>query len=133
MTVWRTFALRVLQASWGIAIDLRARAVFDDVLPPESLLVGNRVALDLTDVQLGAEEVEQLQRGLRLMTPAIELAHPDGKILIKIGEVGFTPTDYQPEGLAAAMIGWASEEFQLDPVPWDFKFDASTNRYVFRI
>ena len=27
MTGWRTFPLRILKSSWGIAIDLQARAV----------------------------------------------------------------------------------------------------------
>jgi len=130
---WRTFSLRVIQASWGIAIDLRARAVIGDDLPPDSLPAGDRVALDLNGVQLPAEEVEQLLRGLRLMVHAIASAHPGVHVLVQLGAMSFTPTDFQPEGLVAAMIGWAAEEFGLEQVPWDLRFDKSTNRYLLQV
>jgi len=122
-----------MRASWGIAIDLRARAVIGDDLPPDSLPAGDRVALAVNGVQLEAEEVEQLLRGLGLMAPAIEAAHPDVHVLVRLGAVSFTPTDYQPEGLVAAMIGWAAEEFGLEQVPWDLRFDKSTNRYLLQV
>ena len=39
----------------------------------------------------------------------------------------------QPEGLAAASIGWSAEEFGVDQVSWDYRFDSVTNRYILRL
>lgn len=51
-------------------------------------------------------------------------------MLIELGAVTFVPTDYQPEGLAAAIIGWSAEEFGVDQVSWDLRYDKTTNRYI---
>jgi hypothetical protein len=126
---WRSFSLRVLQASWGIAVDIRARAVFSLALPPDSRPVSDRVALDVHAVRLGAEDLEYLSYGLALMAPAIQRAHADGIVLVEVCEVTFTPTDYQPEGLTAAIIGWSAEEFGVDQAPWELRFEQQANRY----
>lgn len=131
MGTWRTFPLRILKASWGIAVDLRARALVV-AQPPDGLLAfGRRVLLDVTHVQLPAVDIEQLMSGLDAMTSAIEEKEPDGYIVIEVDEVKYTPTDYQPEGIAVAMIGWISEEFELVPPTIEVYFDKAANRYIF--
>lgn len=131
MNDWRTFPLRVLKAAWGIAIDLRARAVFSAQVPSGLLTAGNRVLLDVSKVQLPAVDVEQLQTGLQAMAAAIEASVAHGYIVIEVGDVNYTPTDYQPEGLAAAMVGWVCEEFGLESPMKDVRFDRANNKYVF--
>ena len=130
---WRTFSLRVLRASWGIAVDLRARSAHTDAFPPDALLASGKVALAFSNVSLAPEDISQLLRGLTLMAPAIERARPGASVLIELGTVTFTPTDYQPEGLAAAIIGWSAEEFQVDQVDWDLVYDKTANRYNLRL
>lgn len=131
---WRTFSLRVLQASWGIAIDLRARSAHCGTFPPEAIHVSDALALVAAgEVRLDAEGVGQVLRGLALMAPAIQRARPDAHVLIELGAVTFVPTDYQPEGLAVAIIGWAAEEFGIDQVSWDLRYDKTINRYILRI
>ncbi len=127
---WRTFSLRVLQASWGIAIDLQARSGHCGEFPPGSLQVADRVALAVGDVELGEQDTDQLVRGLALMAPAIQRRRPNAQVLVELGAVTFTLTDYQPEGLAAAMIGWAAEEFRVEQVAWELRYDGNINRYV---
>jgi hypothetical protein len=62
----------------------------------------------------------------------IEQAVPEGPIVIEIESVDYVPTDYQPEGLEAAIIGWATEEFALPDPRVDITFDRASNRYVFK-
>lgn len=130
---WRTFSLRVLQSSWGIAIDLRARSAHCDAFPPDATLASGKVALAVADVDLGAQDIGQLLRGLTLMAPAIQRARPNANVLVELGAVTFTPTDYQPEGLVVAIIGWSAEEFQVNQVDWDLAYDKTTNRYALRL
>jgi hypothetical protein len=130
---WRTFSLRVLQSSWGIAIDLRARSAHCDAFPPDATLASGKVALAVADVDLGAQDIGQLLRGLTLMAPAIQRARPNANVLVELGAVTFTPTDYQPEGLAVAIISWSAEEFQVNQVDWDLAYDKTTNRYALRL
>jgi hypothetical protein len=133
MTGWRTFPLRILKASWGIAIDLQARAVLAEDPPHDLLRVSPRVWLDVSGVQLPDADIEQLVRGLTVMAPAIEKKNQDEYVIIQVGRVSYTPTDYQPEGMAAAMIGWVAEEFGLDSPVRDIYFDKNANRYVISI
>lgn len=133
MNDWRTFSLRILKAAWGIAIDLRARAVFSALAPPGLLGAGQRVLLDVRRVQQAAADVEQLQAGLRAMSTALEASIKHGFIVIEIGEVVYTPSDYQPEGLAAAMVSWLSEEFGLESPMKDVRFDRQNNKYIFSL
>jgi len=131
MMTWHTFPLRILQASWGIAVDFRARAVLAEEPRTGLLAASRRVLLDLSGVQLSAADTGQLLRGLNSMAAAIEAKEPSGYVVIEVDEVTYTPTDYQPEGLAAAMIGWASEEFGLESPIRDVYFDRDNNRYIF--
>jgi hypothetical protein len=133
MIVWRTFPLRILKWSWGIAIDLRARAVLAAQPRAGALRVGDRLQLDVSQVQLPDQDIEQLIRGLRIMAEKIMAAQPHGYVVVEVDKVKYTPTDYQPEGVAAAMIGWAAEEFELTPPDMDVYFDKTKNRYVFSI
>jgi hypothetical protein len=133
MTMWHTFPLRILKSSWGIAIDLRARAVLAAKPKAGAMRVAERVQLDVSKVQLPDEDNEQLIRGLKIMAAKIMAAQPHGYVVIEVDKVEYTPTDYQPEGLAAAMIGWAAEEFNLTQPDMDVYFDKAKNRYVFSI
>lgn len=134
MNDWRTFPLRVLKASWGVAIDLRARAVPAAEPPVGSLRAGGRVLLDVSHVQLPATDVLQLLRGLRAVAAQIEAAVPgEDYLVVEVDEVSYPPTDYQPEGVAAAMIGWATEEFDLARPDIDVRFEKAANRYVFAL
>jgi hypothetical protein len=125
--------LRILMSTWGIAIDLQARALFVKESPTGLLSVSPRVWLDVSRIQLPEEDVDQLVRGLRVMASAIENRTHGKCVIIEVGQVAYTPTDYQPEGMALAMIGWVSEEFDLDSPVTDIYFDRDANKYVFCI
>ncbi|WP_148590373.1 hypothetical protein [Streptomyces sp. WAC01526] len=43
----------------------------------------------------------------------------------------FPVADFQPEGLAAAIIEWSQKEFSIPPVAFATSFDPATNRFVF--
>lgn len=133
MATWRNFPLRILKSSWGIAIDLQARAVLVKNPPHGLLSASPRVWLDVRSIHLSDVDTNQLVRGLMMIAPAIEDTARSEYVIIEVGRVRYTPTDYQPEGMAAAIIGWASEEFGLGSPAIDVYFDKKANRYVFSI
>lgn len=128
----RTFELRVLKGSWGIAIDLVAHAQRLASPPADALPAGDRTWLDVSDVALGRQDVEQLVLGLSRVSAMIAEHEPRTHVVIRIDDVRYTPTDYQPEGMAAAIIGWATEEFELPQPDLEVRFDRDENRYVFQ-
>jgi hypothetical protein len=131
MRTWHTFPLRILQGSWGIAIDLRARAMVSAEVRLDLPMAGERVLLDVSRVQLPTVDIDQLLLGLTSMAAAVQEKEPNGYVIIEVSEVTYTPTDYQPEGMAAAMIGWVSEEFGLESPIQSVHFDKVHNKYVF--
>jgi hypothetical protein len=52
-------------------------------------------------------------------------------ITVEILDLEFPHCDFQPEGLSAAMIQWAAEEFGITPPLVHIRFDAGINRYLF--
>jgi hypothetical protein len=109
--VARIFALRVLKSSWGIAIDLQARSCVVEASPAGLVRGGSRTWMDISRVVLDERDALELALGMSRVAPMIERVRPDGHVIIEVLSVQFTPTDYQPEGMAAAMVGWATEEF----------------------
>lgn len=70
--------------------------------------------------------------GIRSAAPAIETAEP-ANVTVEIVKLEYNPTDYQPEGVALAAIGWACEEFLLPDPAIDIRFDRQENRYDFSL
>lgn len=139
----RTASYRLLRGPWGIAIDLTAEAALTREPPSSGEQVGERVWLDVTPVRehvpadrsgvrLTPEELPWLRHGMALLTDNIEATHGQAQhTLVTVHRVLFPEADFQPEGLAAALLQWGREEFGLDARPVEVTFDRETNRYVY--
>jgi hypothetical protein len=127
----RTYDYKVIKTSWGIAISLKAR-----VVPAESVrdavpitrLIGIAYALEGRDVV--PAENEQFVLALRALAPRIETEIKD-PIVIEVQQISYMPTDFQIEGLRAAMHYWATEEFGLASPDIPVSYDAAVKRYRF--
>jgi hypothetical protein len=131
MSGWRTSALRIIKTSWGIAIDIHARTEMVDRINGDALSVTPRVFLKLTGVILPTADVNYILRGIKRMAPALEGKEPEKLIVIEVDQVIYTPTDYQPEGVEAAIIGWICEDFGLPSPIENVSFDRAANKYTF--
>ena len=131
MHPWRTFPLRIIRYSWGIAIDITARwsSVTDGT--SDLIQVSPHLWLDIRTTELPAEDVTYLLSGLQRVGDDALSHAPAKDVVIEIGKVVYRPTDYQPEGMSAAIIGWAAEEFGFDPPEIQITFDRRANRYEF--
>jgi len=124
-----SFELRILKASWGIAIDLVARVTVMGTPPAGGLPAASRTWLVVT-AKLPAVDITHLLSGLRSVAPSIERVEQTGQIVVEVVKVDYVPTDYQPEAMAAAIIGWAGEVFGLDEAV-DVSYDPVARKYKF--
>ncbi|WP_171164021.1 hypothetical protein [Streptomyces sp. I05A-00742] len=135
----RTTRYRLFRTAWGIRIDLTASAVTTAAPPAHGERVADGVWLDAAPVlthpptdgrgnRLSPDEAAWLHHGLSLAAPFLP---PDRHTLVTVHHVRFPETDYQPEGLAAALLLWAEQEFELPAHPITVTFDRSANRYVY--
>jgi hypothetical protein len=72
-----------------------------------------------------------LAAGLRLVAAEIGRKTKAHSLAISITDVTYAECDFQPEGLTAAMLGWAREVFHLDLDDIEVSFDRNANRYNF--
>jgi hypothetical protein len=127
----RTYEYKVIKTSWGIAISLTAQVVPARTVRDAtsiSRLIG--IAYALEDRDVAPEENEQLVLALRALAGRIE-TEIDGPIVIEVHQISYMPTDFQVEGLRAAMYYWAAEEFGLQPPEIVASYDTTVNRYQF--
>jgi hypothetical protein len=120
-------------SSWGIVITVRGEVLAGAVLSPQSLKIGEALWLQLDlGWRLGEEEMEFLKRGLLLVRDDVEKVCRGGRpILVRLIELQHNPTDYQPEGLAAAIAEWTAQACGFPKPQIPAGFDRTQHRYVF--
>lgn len=131
MNGWTTFLFRFIRSTWGIAIDLRARAVELAAAPAGVRKLADRVYLDVSSAGLTDTDENELIRGFSTIAEQIGNAVGWNAILIEVSRLTYALTDYQSDGVAAAAIGWAAEYFDLDTPSVRITFDREGNRYIF--
>jgi hypothetical protein len=120
-------------ASWGIAITLRGELLPGAVLPPNARKVSEAVWLHV-DVgwRPGEEELGFLTMGLNLVAGDVERTYRGrAPILVRLTGLEYNPTDYQPDGLAAAVAEWAAQACGFPKPDIPVAFDRARRRYVY--
>jgi hypothetical protein len=135
MTASSAYTYRVLKSSWGVRITLVAKVVPDDGSIPDAIHLGYGVSLaqDIADRRLSDADIEMLSSGLRSVAAGIAHVTAQKPVVVVLNDVQFVESDYQIEGLAAAIIGWATVQFGLDERDIEVTFNRETNRYDFRL
>ena len=129
----RTFKYRLVKASWAIAIDITAEASFPAVLPGAATKIQDRLWLNIAPEWLSKDERRYLQVGMTLVADSILASQPKaGHILVTVVDVQYNPCHYQPEGLAAALVGWAAQEFSFKVQEIPVEVDRATKRYIYK-
>lgn len=126
----RTYTYKVIKSSWGIRVALTARADGRD--PLEGVAGSHRPTLEIEDgVNLSTEEKQQLDHGFACASDEVMKACGSQAVTIVVESVFYVESDYQPEGLAVAMLRWLEEEFSLPRHDIPATFDRNANRYSF--
>jgi hypothetical protein len=129
----REYIYKVLKGAWGIRILLTAEAMRADGLEHEGVPVTSKIWISrqVADRQLSDGEMAMLVRGLGFLADEISQAVSQEPLMIVISDLRYLESDFQEEGLAAAIFGWAIAEFGLSPREIGVSFDRVRNRYVF--
>jgi hypothetical protein len=111
--MWHTFELQIPDTTGGIAVNLTAWSVYLPEAPIGPLRAGPRTWLEVSQVRLTGPDIDQLLSGLAAVAPVIEAARPDHHVLIDVVDVQYRTSSSQPGIMAAAIMGWAAEEFDF--------------------
>ena len=130
----RTFKYRLVKASWAIAIDIAAEVNFPTALPAKAVNIKDGLWLAIVPQWLSDDEQRYLTLGMTLVADSIlALAKTEtGRILVNVLDVQYNPCHYQSEGLAAALMGWAAEEFSFRVKEIPVVVDRARKRYIYK-
>ncbi len=127
------YSFRCIKASWGISIDILADCK-QKSLHEKKEFVNLAPGLWATILcnNIPDDEMEFLWKGLQYVGNSIINNSPfRNDTLIVIYSIEYNYCDFQPEGLLAAIIGWAAQEFQFKEPDVNIFFDIARNKYVF--
>ena len=134
-----TFKFKFRKASWGIFVDLTAEFVpcdltlldshDKDILPVTENLW---LHLKLGNLRLPEEEKPMLVLGAQIILNVSVNPIPTTPGIIKISELSYPLTEYQPEGFAYAIAGWIAQEWNV-PMPEIYiRYEKAKNTYFFK-
>jgi hypothetical protein len=120
------------KASWGIAINVTAEWNTIASTPADAVQMTERLWCSCDDRSLTTEELHYLMLGVKVVADSIARQIGEAhRILIRVGRIDFNPTDYQPEGIVAAMAFWASEAFHFPKPEITGRYDKDRRKYTF--
>lgn len=127
-----SYLYRIIKASWGVRIVLRAEARGGAPRPGAILVTDGLFVRDATDgYPLSPEQMSMLARGLAFVAAEVIAAAPELPVTIEVQDVEHNEMDYQDEGMAAVVLGWAIAEFGLAPREIPVTYNSSARQYVF--
>lgn len=128
------YEYRLLKSQWGIMIDFDADVFC--ALGSEGLKVGDKVFLEggsSPDWRFKDYDIPFIKIGLERVLPQIrDKILQCGPALIHVHSVNYGVCDFQNEGIEAAAMLWAAQEFHFDPPAIETSFDKHDNKYVFK-
>ena len=121
----RTHRFRVIETTWGVAVDVTAHleGEFDDR--------GEQLAIRFAEDSLAALHRSSAEFGVNAVSRRYPSASRTlgGKSLV-IDRIDYIATDFQEAGVACAVAGWLCEELGAETSPLFLKFDNAQSRYV---
>lgn len=125
----------MLRSSWGIVVSITAEALKGEGGSDRAVPLGDDVFLvDATQgAGLSGDAMDMLGAGLKLLSSEIASTCSELPVTIAVRDIQYNDCDFQEEGLAAAIFGWAISEFRLPGREVAVTFDRERNRYVFHL
>ena len=124
----RLFNLRLLQEWRKLRIDLTAEVTTRDEPPTDAIKVAPRTWIQIPATVIDLDR-PHLVIGLAMRAAEIETLRPEGHIVVHVLSLDYQPEYYDSDAVPLAMLGWASEEFGLQPTI-QTEFDRAPNRHV---
>lgn len=124
------FQYRFRKTSWGIFIDLTAEFIPFDTASGESTFNGLLPVTEKIWLQLHPGFPRLTEDEYKIVLESSDAVPPG---IIKISELLFPLTDYQPEGLVCALRGWAAREWDIPRPDIPIRYDKSNDVYFFQL
>lgn len=119
--------------TWGISINLIA----DDIpyaQADKEIKATDQIYLQFElSFKIHQNEVDFIVKAILKLREEIQERLSDQKIIIKITSIEFDQTDYQPEGLYVAMLGWISKRYDIPMPIVNVAYNKELKRYIFDI
>ena len=135
-----TFRFNFRKTSWGMFINLTAEFIPCDLTSLESsdkdiLPVTERlwIHLQLGDMRLPEDEKPMLTLGAQIILNASAASLPPTPGIIRISELLYPLTEYQPEGFAYTMAGWIAQEWDVPMPEISIRYEKAKNTYFFKV
>lgn len=127
------YHFKILKSTWGISINLIAEDL------PYMPFYNDYKVINGVFLRIGLpfkiHEVEKdfiVAAILRLSDQIHERIYGQ-EIVIQITDIEFDHTDYQPEGLYMAMLGWLSKRYDIPLPVIDITYNSDLRKYEFHI
>jgi hypothetical protein len=125
------YQFRCFKGTWGLWVELTAEAIPLSSASATAISISRQLWLQLKLPYIAHENLRFLIEGLKVVQAKIEERKKNGEpTLISVLEVKPAPSDFQPEALACAVVGWAAQEFGFSSPEIPITFDKQQNRYV---
>ena len=128
----------VCKSSWGIYVKLSAEYFDMDMgMDKNAINVGKGIWLKFAEKPLldgekfCQDDLPHLLKGLQIVEEQIRENSRFNNTLIVVQSVQITLTDFQEEGLTAAIIEWAAKAFGFEQPVINVQYDRDGNRYIF--
>lgn len=127
-----SYSFRVIQASWGLAVDISGYFVRYFDFGGEVAPIAEGIYLAVIPSHLNDGERDWLRQGVEMMSTVLlrESSFREDTVLV-VSDVSFNPCDFQPEALACAVRGLVGELLCIDVPRVTVVFNKEKNRYDF--
>jgi hypothetical protein len=125
------FIYRVIKSSWGVYAEIDCTWRVRPVVEESIIQVSEKLYLEVK--QYASElEIENFRLGMSLMSSVMDAKlESEEPIVVVVERILRVQTDYQEEGLACAMMGWLSREFDVPKPDVAVTFDKNVRKYIF--
>jgi len=124
---------RMIKSQWGIAIDIAGEVTSFDQYQNKDLCekISDYIWLRFL-ISLDCEEQKFIRYGLFRVAESINQVSPyENDTLIIFHSINYNPSDYQQEGLTAAVYKWVTDVFKIAMPEYSVSFSRSHNKYEF--
>jgi hypothetical protein len=120
------------KTTWGIFVFFKAKDVIYNDTCNNTIEMTDKIYLrNNAGINLTQEELDYVKQATVRMMGEIN-RYINEKTVIEITGFEIAYTDYQPEGIYWAMVGWLSQRYGIQMPIIDFFYDNEKKKYIFK-
>jgi hypothetical protein len=124
------FRFQLVKTTWGIFVDIDGTIEFEGPTPDQTP-IADGIYLVQSGKMLLHEELEQARRAVLRHKDTLDARRGGGPAVVTLTSFTFAATDFQLEGIDAAITSWLAQELSSQN-PWlGGSYNRERNRYDF--